>query len=71
MSIVAWLKRLKRQRLDDEDFQEEICAHLVLAAIGTYGLGPTSRNQPGRSSHDAAAVSKMSPRPGENPEDWR
>jgi macrolide transport system ATP-binding/permease protein len=31
MSIVAWLERLKRRRLDDEDFQEEIRAHLAIA----------------------------------------
>jgi putative ABC transport system permease protein len=32
MSIIAWLKGLKRRRLDDDDFQEEIRAHLKLAA---------------------------------------
>jgi predicted permease len=32
MSIVAWLKRLARRRLDDDDFQEEIRAHLAMAA---------------------------------------
>src|SRR6266498_2856302 len=32
MSIVGWLKGLKRRRLDDEDFQEEIRAHLAIAA---------------------------------------
>jgi predicted permease len=32
MAIVAWLKRLKRWRLDDNDFQEEIRSHLVIAA---------------------------------------
>src|SRR5438552_19037931 len=32
MSIAAWLNRLKRRRLDDEDFKEEISAHLTLAA---------------------------------------
>jgi macrolide transport system ATP-binding/permease protein len=31
MSIIAWLKGLKRRRLDDEDFQEEIRAHLAIA----------------------------------------
>lgn len=31
MSIVAWLERLKRRRLDDEDFEEEIRAHLAIA----------------------------------------
>src|SRR5215467_6397350 len=34
MSIAAWLKRLTRRRLglDEEDFQEEIRAHLTMAA---------------------------------------
>jgi macrolide transport system ATP-binding/permease protein len=32
MSLVAWLKRLLRRRLDDDDFQEEIRAHLAIAA---------------------------------------
>ena len=32
MSIVAWLKRLTRRRLDDDDFEEEIRAHLAIAA---------------------------------------
>jgi hypothetical protein len=31
MSIVAWLKRLTRRRLDDDDFKEEIRAHLAIA----------------------------------------
>jgi predicted permease len=31
MSIRAWLDRLKRRRLDDEDLQEEIRAHLAIA----------------------------------------
>jgi predicted permease len=32
MSIVAWLKRLVGRRLDDEDLQDEIRAHLAIAA---------------------------------------
>jgi hypothetical protein len=32
MSIVAWLRRLTRRRLDDDDFKEEIRAHLAIAA---------------------------------------
>jgi macrolide transport system ATP-binding/permease protein len=31
MSIVVWLKRLTRRRLDDEDFKQEIRAHLAIA----------------------------------------
>jgi predicted permease len=31
MSIVAWFKRFKRRRLDEEDLQEEIRAHLAIA----------------------------------------
>src|SRR5881396_2637602 len=32
MSIVGWLKGLKRRRLDEDDFDEEIRAHLAIAA---------------------------------------
>jgi predicted permease len=32
MRLGAWLKRLMRRRLDDEDFQDEIRAHLAIAA---------------------------------------
>ena len=32
MSIMAWLKGLTRRRLDDDDLQEEIRAHLAIAA---------------------------------------
>jgi predicted permease len=47
MSIVAWLKRLLRRRLDDEDFQEEIRAHLALAASDRMadGADPTTARQ--------------------------
>jgi predicted permease len=31
MSILTWLKRLKQRRLDDEDFEEEVRAHLKIA----------------------------------------
>jgi putative ABC transport system permease protein len=31
MSIVAWLRRLTGRRLDDDDFKEEIRAHLAIA----------------------------------------
>jgi len=39
MSIVAWLKRLKPPRLDDEDFQEEIRTHLAIAADERMAAG--------------------------------
>src|SRR5258707_15096960 len=32
MSIPAWIVRLRRRRLDDEDFEQEIRAHLDIAA---------------------------------------
>ena len=32
MSILIWLKRLKQRRLDDEDFEEEVRAHLLEGA---------------------------------------
>src|SRR6185503_11495340 len=31
MSILAWLKRLTRRRLDDQDLDDEIRAHLAIA----------------------------------------
>ena len=31
MAILAWLKRLTRRRLDEQDFDEEIRAHLAIA----------------------------------------
>src|SRR6187397_173604 len=31
MSILTWLKGLKQRRLDDEDFEEEVRAHLKIA----------------------------------------
>ena len=44
MSIVAWFKRLKRRRLDDEDFQEEIRAHLAIAADEKMADGADRRS---------------------------
>jgi predicted permease len=32
MSIASWLKRWRRRRLDEDDFQDEIRAHLAIAA---------------------------------------
>ena len=43
MSILAWLKGLMRRRLDDEDFQDEIRAHLAIAADETDGRRRRSR----------------------------
>ena len=31
MSISSWLRRMRRPRLDDDDFEEEIRAHLAIA----------------------------------------
>ena len=44
MSIVAWLKRLTRRRLDDDDFQEEIRAHLAIAADERIADGADPRD---------------------------
>src|SRR6266850_851529 len=44
MSILAWLKGLRRRRLDDEDFQEEIRAHLKIAADEKMADGADRRN---------------------------
>src|SRR4051794_10667509 len=32
MGMMAWLRRLKPRRLDDEDFRDEMRAHLSIAA---------------------------------------
>ena len=44
MSIAAWLKRLTRRRLDDDDFQEEIRAHLAIAADERVADGADRRS---------------------------
>jgi predicted permease len=44
MSIVAWLKRFTRRRLDDEDFREEIRAHLAIAAAERMSDGADPRS---------------------------
>jgi len=44
MSILAWFKRLKRRGLDDEDFQEEIRAHLAIAADERIADGADQRS---------------------------
>ncbi len=44
MSIVSWLKSwLERRRLDDEDFQEEIRAHLAIAPTSEWPTVPIPR----------------------------
>src|SRR5947199_4568414 len=43
MSILAWLKRLMRRRLDDDDFQDEIRAHLAIAADERIADGTDQR----------------------------
>jgi macrolide transport system ATP-binding/permease protein len=49
MSIVAWLKRLTRRPLDDEDFKEEIRAHLAIAEDERIADGVDRQT-----AHDAA-----------------
>src|SRR2546425_11465236 len=44
MSIVAWLKGLKRKRLDEDDFDEEIRAHLAIAADERKADGADQRS---------------------------
>jgi predicted permease len=44
MSIVTWLKGLKRRRLDDEDFDDEIRAHLKIAADDRIADGTDPRS---------------------------
>ena len=45
MSIVAWLKKLTRRRLDDDDFEEEIRAHLAIAADERMADGADRQNR--------------------------
>ena len=45
MSILSWLKRLQRRRLDDEDFQDEIRAHLAIAADERMADGADPRRR--------------------------
>ena len=45
MSILAWLKGLKRRRLDDEDFQDEIRAHLAIATDERMADGADRRDR--------------------------
>ena len=42
MSLVTWLKRLRR-RLDDADFEDEIRAHLAIATAERMADGPIDR----------------------------
>ena len=42
--ILAWFERLKRRRLDDDDFQQEIRAHLAIAAEERMADGADERS---------------------------
>ena len=44
MSFVAWLRRLLPRRLDNEDFDEEIRAHLAIAADEKVADGADSES---------------------------
>jgi predicted permease len=44
MSIASWLKRITRRRLDDDDFAEEIRAHLAIAADERMADGAGARD---------------------------
>ena len=54
MSIVAWLKRLTRRRLDDEDFKQEIRAHLAIAHRSGWPMAPIGRPHTMRRSRNSA-----------------
>ena len=45
MSILAWLKRLRGGDLDEEDFQDEIRAHLAIAADEKMADGADPRRR--------------------------
>jgi len=44
MSIVSWLKRWRRGKLDEDDFQDEIRAHLAIAAEERMADGADRRS---------------------------
>jgi predicted permease len=44
MSIIDWLKRLRRRRLDENDFDEEIRAHLAIATDEKMADGADRKN---------------------------
>jgi predicted permease len=44
MSFIAWLKGLQRKRLDDDDFDAEIQAHLAIAAAEKQADGADPRS---------------------------
>jgi predicted permease len=44
MSIIDWLKRLRRRRLDENDFDEEIRAHLAIATDEKMADGADQKN---------------------------
>jgi hypothetical protein len=44
MSFIAWLKGLQRKRLDEDDFDAEIQAHLAIAADEKQADGADPRS---------------------------
>src|SRR5262245_16599248 len=44
MGLKAWLERLRRRRLDEDDFQEEVRAHLAMAAQERMAEGADPRS---------------------------
>src|ERR1041385_3344515 len=57
MSIVTWIKRLLRRRLDDDDFQDEIRSHLAMAADDRVADGADRRSAQLASLKDFGNVS--------------
>src|SRR5437762_13715480 len=43
MSLTSWLKRRRQRRLDEQDFQDEIRAHLALAEAERMADGADRR----------------------------
>ncbi len=56
MSFIAWLKRLQRKRLDEDDFDEEIQAHLAIAADEKQADGADPRSAQLESLKDFGTV---------------
>ena len=59
MSFRAWLERLKRRRLDEDDFQEEIRAHLAMAAAEKMADGADRRDAHYAALKEFGSVTRM------------
>ena len=64
MSILTWLKRLTRRRLDDQDFDAEIRAHLAMATEDRAAALSLTRHASGETRAASTARTRATPRSG-------